>query len=72
MAKAATSELAVVAAASFVGSVDGTEYHFREGEAVKPDHPAVRKWPQLFRPQTYRHDEPVRIEAATAAPGELR
>ena len=73
MAKAATpSDQPLVAASSFVGSVDGKEYWFREGEAVAQDHPAVKKWPQLFRIQTFRHDEPTRIEAATAAPGEVR
>ena len=72
MAKAATIDQPLVAASSFVGSVDGVEYWFREGEAVATDHPAVKKWPSLFRPQTFRHDQPTRIEAATAAPGEIR
>jgi hypothetical protein len=62
----------VTAVQSFVGSLDGKRIDFQKGEPVPGDHPAVKKWPQLFTPQEYRHEVIERIEAATAAPGEKR
>ncbi len=62
----------LVAVQSFVGDLDGRPVSFVRGEPVSPEHPAVRKWPAMFTPQTYRHDAIERIEQATAAPGEKR
>lgn len=61
----------LVALDSFTGSVDGEVRVFRQGEPVRSTDPAVKKWPHLFGPQRI-HNEPLRVEQATAAPGEKR
>ena len=57
---------------SFIGKVkDGDEDRvFREGENIRANDPAVKKWPAMFGEPRYMHDKPV--EQATAAPGEKR
>lgn len=52
---------------SFVGDLGKGAMQFRQGDLIAADHPAVKKWPHLFR----RDDSPI-IEQATAAPGERR
>lgn len=54
---------------SFVGKVDGEERIFRQGELVRPNDPAVKKWPHFFGEARFMHD---RVEQATSAPGERR
>ncbi len=56
---------------SFVGSVNGADVIFREGDSVAANHPAVKKWPQMFAERTVTH-ESAPVEQATAAPGEKR
>jgi hypothetical protein len=58
--------------ASFVGKVkDGEDDRiFREGELIRADDPAVKKWPEKFGPPNLPHEP--RVEQATAAPGEKR
>jgi hypothetical protein len=46
---ATTDELLTVID-SFVGHDGKEERIFRAGDLVKPDDPAVKKWPQLFGP----------------------
>jgi hypothetical protein len=68
--KAAPDEIVEVAL-SFSGPL-GT---FRKGELLRSDDPAVRKYPQFFRPMTIRSTvkpKPAPVEQATAAPGEKR
>lgn len=60
----------LIALDSFTGRVDGEDRVFRQGEPVRANDPAVKKWPHLFGPQRY-YNEP-RVEQATAAPGEKR
>ncbi len=55
---------------SFVGQIDGEERLFREGDLVRPDDPAVKKWPQFFG--IARLNVSAKVEHATAAPGESR
>lgn len=67
MAKSDPPE-ALVVLESFVGSVKkGEEHMYRQGDLVRADDPAIKKWPHLFGPAKYRT-----IEQATAAPGETR
>jgi hypothetical protein len=54
---------------SFVGNVGGADRLFRRGDLIRPDDPAVAKWPTKFGPARFMHD---RVEQATAAPGEVR
>jgi hypothetical protein len=60
---------------SFDGLVGGQTIHFRRGMPIEADHPAVKKWPDKFRPihlpYPVRRAE-ARVEQATAAPGEKR
>lgn len=64
------SDSSLIALESFVGTVDGEERMFRQGDLVRATDSAVKKWPKLFGPARY-HNEP-RVEQATAAPGEKR
>lgn len=57
----------VIALESFVGRIDKGDVVVRKGDKLPTNHPAVKKWPQLFS----RDDEPP-VEQATAAPGERR
>jgi hypothetical protein len=66
------SPASFVAVQSFVGDLGGRPVSFVRGEPVSSEHPAVKKWPEMFAPQVYRHDIIERIEQATAAPGEKR
>ncbi len=71
------NEQALVVLGSFVGSIGGADRAFAEGENIRPDDPAVRKWPHMFGPARFPHDKaeqpkPLKVEQATAAPGELR
>ncbi|HEY4632316.1 MAG TPA: hypothetical protein VIH00_00240 [Candidatus Limnocylindrales bacterium] len=68
MATKSTTETIVVLE-SFIGLVDGAERVFRKGDLIRPNDPAVSKWPDFFGPATFRAD---RVEQATAAPGEQR
>jgi hypothetical protein len=61
-----------VAVQSFVGNLGGRQVSFVKDEPVSADNPAVKRWPAMFTPQTFRHDAIDRIEQATAAPGEKR
>jgi hypothetical protein len=58
----------LVALDSFVGRLGKEDVVIREGERFAPDHPAVKKWPQLFG----RAATGPAVEQATAAPGEKR
>lgn len=60
----------LIALQSFVGHDGKVERVFREGEPVRSNDPAVKKWPHLFGPARYANLP--RIEQATAAPGEQR
>lgn len=60
----------LIALESFVGLVGNEERMFRQGDLVRANDPAVKKWPHLFAPAKF-HNEP-KIEQATAAPGEKR
>ena len=75
MAKAVEPSPVHAALDSFVGAVDGETLRITKGELFETNHPAVKKWPELFGPVTFPHptrrSEPV-IEQATAAPGEKR
>ena len=53
----------------FVGDYGKGSMSFPAGEPFAADHPAVKKWPELFRPE--RADN-LRVEQATGAPGEKR
>ena len=64
----ATTETLVVLE-SFVGRVDNVERIFRQGELIRSNDPAVKKWPHLFGAVSLPHEK---IEQATAAPGEKR
>jgi hypothetical protein len=68
MAVKAADPQIVMALTSFVG-LDGAV--IIEGDLYASDHPAVKKWPDLFKPIAARTAEP-RVEQATAAPGEKR
>ena len=68
MAATAADPQIVMALTSFVGQ-DGAV--ISEGDLYTSDHPAVKKWPDLFKSVVARAAEP-RIEQATAAPGEKR
>jgi hypothetical protein len=66
---ATTETLAVLE--SFVGLVSkGDERIFRQGDLIRANDPAVKKWPHLFGAPTYPHE--TRVEQATASPGEKR
>lgn len=54
---------------SFAGKVGNEERIFREGENIRANDPAVKKWPHLFGEARFMHDK---VEQATAAPGEKR
>lgn len=76
MAKAEQPATVLVVLDSFTGEVNGESVNFIKGQAIEPDHPGVRKWPDKFGPFTFpypvkRRAEP-RIEQATAGPGEKR
>lgn len=79
-ASAASSDrVLLVCSQSFDGGLDdGTSFKgVRDKVRVWSDHPAARKWPQFFEPITVTHESPRRVdppkvEAATAAPGEVR
>ena len=60
----------LIALQSFVGHDGKEERIFREGEPVRTNDPAVKKWPHLFGPA--RYSTLPKIEQATAAPGETR
>jgi hypothetical protein len=62
---------ALVVLESFIGRIGDEDRFFRAGELIRTSDPAVKKWPAMFGPAIYRHDE-VKIESATAAPGEKR
>ena len=66
---AATTDQTFVVLQSFVGRVGDEDRAFREGDLIRANDPAVKKWPHLFGPVRFTHD---RIEQATAAPGEKR
>jgi hypothetical protein len=66
--KAETAETLVVLE-SFIGRVGDEERIFREGEIIRPNDPAVKKWPDKFGAARFMHD---RVEHATAGPGEAR
>jgi hypothetical protein len=68
MAKEAPDSVVVLE--SFVGRVGSDEKLYRKGDLVRVGDPAVKKWPNLFGPVNYAHEE--RVEQATAAPGEKR
>ena len=44
----ATSDELLTVTESFVGNDGKEERIFRAGDLVKPDDPAVKKWPQFF------------------------
>jgi len=54
----------------FVGDYGKGSMAFPAGERFVGDHPAIKKWPQLFRTEIAEDRQP--IEQATAAPGEKR
>lgn len=54
----------------FVGDYGKGATSFPQGDRFDASHPAVKKWPQLFRPEIARDE--LRVEQATAAPGEKR
>ena len=54
---------------SFYGRVGTEERLFRQGELIRSNDPAVKKWPDKFGEARFLHDK---IEQATAAPGERR
>lgn len=56
---------------SFVGQLDGAEVEYHKGEVVPADDPAVSQMPLHFEPLVVRGGQ-VRVEKATAAPGEKR
>ncbi len=64
----ATTETLIVLE-SFIGRVDKDERIFREGEPIRANDPAVKKWPDKFGQPRFLHDN---VEQATAAPGEKR
>ena len=68
----AKSEIYMVIA-SFIGSLNGVEVEYHEGEIVDADDPALAKWPRHFGPVAFPHRKatPV-VEQATAAPGQKR
>lgn len=68
MATTATPETLTVLE-SFIGKVGDEERFFLAGEIIRPNDPAVKKWPDKFGPARFFHD---RVEQATAAPGEKR
>ncbi len=56
---------------TFLGTLDdGTFVELHEGEVIDPDDPALKKWPERFKPFIPRV-RPL-VEQATAAPGEKR
>ena len=57
----------LVVKTSFIASFDGADRIFRAGDLIDANHPAVKQFPDYFKPQ-----EAHRIEQATAAPGERR
>ena len=69
MATRESAEVLVVAE-SFIGRIGDEERFFRAGDLIRPNDPAVKKWPNLFRAATYPNE--ARVEQATAAPGEKR
>ena len=69
MVKADTQVM--VASTAFIGAVGKTIVTVRTGDLFSSDDPAVKKWPQHFRPVSVRSSG-ARIEQATAAPGEKR
>ncbi len=60
------------ATTSFQGVLDGKVFTAHEGDLIDADHPAVKRWPNLFGPLIVVHRTPERIEQATARPGEKR
>jgi hypothetical protein len=61
----------VVALASFVAAVNGTDVVVLQGHVYRKNDPLVKKFPQFFAEQGTR-ESGARIEAATSAPGEKR
>jgi hypothetical protein len=60
---------------SFVGNLGGREVEYHKGEVVDGDDPAVKKMPNHFEEHIVRghaEHQVVRVEQATAAPGEQR
>lgn len=62
----------LVAADSFVLELNGREIAFKKGDLIEAEHPAVKKYPDLFEPIRLLYPIEDRIEQATAAPGEKR
>jgi hypothetical protein len=60
----------LVASESFSGEMaDGTAFAAQNGVTrVRASHPAVKRWPDYFKPIDVHYD----VEQATAAPGERR
>ncbi len=59
----------------FVGDYGKGSQPFPAGERFTADHPAVKKWPQLFRAEISNgqaEQASEHVEQATAAPGEKR
>ena len=62
---------------SFIGRLGKDERIFRKGDNIRPNDPAVKRWPRMFGPVLYASDvvgvnQEAPIEQATAAPGEKR
>jgi len=72
--KAAAQPQVMVALASFVGAVNGTDISVRAGDLFGADDPIITNWPELFGPAKLRTTGKARpvVEQATAAPGESR
>jgi hypothetical protein len=63
----------VIALESFDGGLGEERLHFSKGDLMDSDHPAVKKWKNMFGPLTVRYPLPApKVEQATAAPGEKR
>jgi hypothetical protein len=54
---------------SFTGDLDGEEVIFNPKDILLESHPAVRKWPQHFKPLEASRPE---IEEMTDEPGKKR
>jgi hypothetical protein len=62
----------VKALGAFIADVEGETLDVRGGDLFEANHPAVKKYPKLFGPITFRFPTKGRVEQATAAPGEKR
>lgn len=76
MARAVAADVPMlVAKESFVGQLpDGSDFYAKANVTrVRANDPAVKLWPKLFKPmdESYPYRYPS-VEAATAAPGEIR